>query len=96
MIIKKSGEVKDIVPYDLISYSSPEFEKIRYDLFSKTLDEVYGKAESEEILKEELSSHQKKIQKFERMLKSQKDLYESYLEEQELYKKMGSHMKNMR
>ncbi len=89
MIIKKSGEVKDIVPYDLISYSSPEFEKIRYDLFSKALDEVYGKAESEEILKEELSSHQKKIQKFERMLKSQKDLYNSYIEEQELYKKMG-------
>jgi len=89
MIIKKNGEVKDIVPYDLISYTTPEFEKIRYDSFSKALDEVYGKAESEEILKEELSSHQKKIQKFERMLKSQKDLYESYLEEQELYKNMG-------
>ncbi|NMC76830.1 MAG: fibronectin-binding domain-containing protein [Candidatus Methanofastidiosa archaeon] len=89
MIIKKNGEVIDIVPYDLISYSGPEFEKIRYDSFSKALDEVYGKAEAEEILREEISSHQKKIQKFERMLKSQTDLYNSYVEERDLYKKLG-------
>ncbi|KYC46082.1 MAG: hypothetical protein APG12_00412 [Candidatus Methanofastidiosum methylothiophilum] len=89
MIIKKNGEVVDITPYDLISYSGPEYEKERYETFSKALDEVYGKGESEEILKEELSAHQKKIQKFERMLKSQKDLYESYITERDLYKKMG-------
>ncbi|HNR45314.1 MAG TPA: NFACT family protein, partial [Methanofastidiosum sp.] len=39
--------------------------------------------------REELSSHQKKIQKFERMLKSQRDLYNSYIEERELYKILG-------
>ncbi|NMC60032.1 MAG: fibronectin-binding domain-containing protein [Candidatus Methanofastidiosa archaeon] len=89
MIIKKNDQVVDIVPYDLLSYSGLEFEKVKYDSFSKALDEVYGKAESEEILKEELSSHQKKIQKFERMLKSQTDLYNSYIEERDLYKKLG-------
>ncbi|MCC7572412.1 MAG: NFACT family protein [Candidatus Methanofastidiosum sp.] len=89
MIIKKNDQVVDIVPYDLVSYNGPEFEKVRYDSFSKALDEVYGKGESEEILREELSTHQKKIQKFERMLKSQRDLYNSYIEERELYKILG-------
>ena len=89
MIIKKNEQVVDILPYDLKSYDSSEYEKIRYESFSKALDEVYGKAESEEILREEISTHQKKIQKFERMLKSQKDLYDSYIEERELYKKLG-------
>ena len=89
MIIKKGDEVVDIPPYDLISYNGPEYQKERYETFSKALDEVYGKGESEEILREELSSHQKKIQKFERMLKSQQDLYNSYIEERDLYKKMG-------
>ncbi len=89
MIVKKNEKIVDIVPYDLMSYGSPDFEKIRYESFSKALDEVYGKAESEAILREELSAHQKKIQKFERMLKSQKDLYKSYLKERDLYKKMG-------
>ena len=89
MIIKKNDQVVDILPYDLTSYNGPEYEKIRYESLSKALDEVYGKAESEEILREELSTHQKKIQKFERMLKSQKDLYNSYIEERELYKILG-------
>jgi len=89
MIIKKGDQVVDILPYDLASYNGPEYEKVRYDSFSKALDEVYGKGESEEILREELSSHQKKIQKFERMLKSQRDLYNSYIEERELYKILG-------
>lgn len=89
MIIKKNDEVVDITPYDLISYNGPEYQKERYESFSKALDEVYGKGESEEILREELSSHQKKIQKFERMLKSQQDLYNSYIGERDLYKKMG-------
>ncbi|MDY1591212.1 MAG: ribosome rescue protein RqcH [Methanofastidiosum sp.] len=89
MIIKKNDEVVDILPYDLTSYNGPEYEKVRYESFSKALDEVYGKGESEEILREELSTHQKKIQKFERMLKSQRDLYNSYIEERELYKILG-------
>jgi len=89
MIIKKNDQVVDILPYDLISYNGPEYEKVRYESLSKALDEVYGKAESEEILREELSTHQKKIQKFERMLKSQKDLHNSYIEERELYKILG-------
>ncbi|MEN6379439.1 MAG: ribosome rescue protein RqcH, partial [Methanofastidiosum sp.] len=89
MIIKKNDQVVDILPYDLMSYNDPEYEKVRYESLSKALDEVYGKAESEEILREELSTHQKKIQKFERMLKSQRDLYSSYIEERELYKILG-------
>jgi len=89
MIIKKNDQVVDIIPYDLTSYNGPEYEKVRYESLSKALDEVYGKAESEEILREELSTHQKKIQKFERMLKSQKDLHNSYIEERELYKILG-------
>lgn len=89
MIVRKNGELIDIPPYNLISYSSHEYTKERYETFSKALDEVYGKGESEEILKEELSAHQKKIEKYERMLKSQRDLYDSYIGEQELYKKMG-------
>jgi len=89
MIVKKNDQVVGILPYDLISYSPLEYQKERYETFSKALDEIYGKGESEEILKEELSSHQKKIQKFERMLKSQKDLYDSYIEERDLYKIMG-------
>ncbi|HOI76159.1 MAG TPA: ribosome rescue protein RqcH [Methanofastidiosum sp.] len=89
MIIKKNDQVVDILPYDLTSYNGPEYEKVRYESFSKALDEVYGKGESEEIMREELSTHQKKIQKFERMLKSQRDLYNSYIEERELYKILG-------
>ena len=89
MIIKKNDQIVDILPYDLASYNGPEYEKVRYESLSKALDEVYGKAESEEILREELSTHQKKIQKFERMLKSQNDLYNSYIEERELYKILG-------
>ncbi|KYC51780.1 MAG: hypothetical protein AMQ22_01174 [Candidatus Methanofastidiosum methylothiophilum] len=89
MIIKKNEQVVDILPYDLKSYDSSEFEKVRYESLSKALDEVYGKAESEEILREEISTHQKKIQKFERMLKSQKDLFDSYIDERELYKILG-------
>ncbi len=89
MIIKKNDQVVDIIPYDLTSYNGPEYEKARYESFSKALDEVYGKGESEEIMREELSAHQKKIQKFERMLKSQRDLYNSYIEERELYKILG-------
>jgi len=89
MIIKKNDQVVDIIPYDLTSYNGPEYEKVRYESFSKALDEVYGKGESEEIMREELSTHQKKIQKFERMLKSQRDLYNSYIEERELYKILG-------
>ncbi len=89
MIIKKNDQVVDIIPYDLKSYDVSEFQKVRYESFSKALDEVYGKAESEEIMREEISTHQKKIQKFERMLKSQKDLYDSYIEERELYKILG-------
>ncbi len=89
MIIKKNDQVVDIIPYDLKSYVVSEFQKVRYESFSKALDEVYGKAESEEIMREEISTHQKKIQKFERMLKSQKDLYNSYIEERELYKILG-------
>lgn len=89
MIIKKNDQVVDIIPYDLTSYNGLEYEKVRYESFSKALDEVYGKGESEEIMREELSTHQKKIQKFERMLKSQRDLYNSYIEERELYKILG-------
>ena len=89
MIVRKNGELIDIPPYNLISYSSHEYTKERYETFSKALDEVYGKGESEEILKEELSAHQKKIEKYERMLKSQRDLYDSYIGEQKKKKKMG-------
>ncbi len=89
MIVNKNDQVVGILPYDLISYSPTEYQKERYETFSKALDEIYGKGESEEILKEELSSHQKKIQKFERMLKSQKDLYDSYIRERDIYKIMG-------
>lgn len=84
-IVLKDGDYYDVVPMDLLYYSS--LEKKYFEKFNDALDDFFSKKISES---DELESRKsEELEKLKRRLEIQKESLKRFQEEEKLYRKIG-------
>ncbi|RLG33731.1 fibronectin-binding domain-containing protein, partial [Methanosarcinales archaeon] len=88
-IIKKNGELLDVVPVELRTYSSDTFEKEEFESFNAALDAYYSTRGLTEGFESEKRVVSKKLSRIERILKQQEDAITKFEQEESLCKRKG-------